>query len=114
MKMDSTTALILGAVAIFILAYYAIYITRSRAMVNKWAKDNNYTLLKKEHRIFRKGPYFLSGRNQAVYRVEVRDATGLKLKGWVRCGNWFGGVFGSAVESQMDETADPPGPYFAE
>jgi len=112
--MGSTTVLIIAAVAIFILAYYAIYITRSRAMVKKWAKDNNYTLLKKEHRIFRKGPYFLSGRNQAVYRVEVRDATGLKLKGWVRCGNWFSGVFGSAVEYQMDETADPPDPYVAE
>jgi hypothetical protein len=112
--MDSTTALILGVVAIFILAYNSIYNTRSRAMVNKLSKDNNYTLLKKEHRIFCKGPFFLSGRNQAVYRVEVRDATGLKLKGWVRCGNWFGGVFGSTVESQMDETADPPGPYFAE
>jgi len=112
--MDSTTALILAAAAIFILAYYAIYITRSRAMVKKWAKDSNYTLLKKEHRIIRKGPFILSGRNQAVYRVEVRDATGLKLKGWVRCGNWFGEVFGSAVEYQMDETADQPGPYFAE
>jgi hypothetical protein len=112
--LDSTTVLILAAVAIIMVAYYAVYISRSRAMVRKWAKDNNYTLLKKEHRIFRKGPYFISGRNQAVYRVVVRDATGRKQKGWVRCGSWFGGVFGNIVEAQMDETADPPGPYFAE
>jgi hypothetical protein len=112
--MDSTTVLIIAAVVLFLVAYYAIYISRSRAILRKWARDNNYTLLKTEHRMFRKGPYFLSGRNQAVFRVAVRDETGLKQKGWVRCGNWLGGVFGSAVEAQMDETADPPGPFFAE
>ena len=112
--MDSSTVLIIAGVVLFMVAYYAIYISRSRVIVRKWARDNNYTLLKTELRMFRKGPYFLSGRNQAVYRVLVRDASGLKHKGWVRCGNWFGGVFGSAVEAQMDETADPPGPYFAE
>jgi len=57
-----------------------------------------------EHRLFRKGPYLLTGRNQAVFKVLVRDENGLKQTGWVRCGNWLSGIFGNDIEAQTDDS----------
>jgi hypothetical protein len=103
--MDSTTVLLLGLVALILVVYYSYFFTRSRKLVRKWAEENDYTLLKMEHRLFRKGPYLLTGRNQAVFKVVVRDENGLKQTGWVRCGSWLAGIFGNDVEAQMDESA---------
>ncbi len=103
--MDTTTILLISLLVIILVIYYAYFFTRSRKMVRRWAEENGYTLLKMEHRLFRKGPYLLTGRNQAVFKVWVRDENGLKQMGWVRCGGWLLGIFGNDVEAQMDDSS---------
>jgi hypothetical protein len=65
---------------------------KTRQILGKWAKDNNYQILSSEHRIFTKGPFFwTSSRQQSVYYVVVRDSHGHEKSGWLRCGDyWFG------------------------
>ena len=103
--MDSTTILVIALGAIVLIVYYSYFYSRSRKLVRKWADENGYTLLKMEHRLFRKGPFLLTGRNQAVFKVVVRDESGLQQTGWVRCGSWLAGIFGNDVEALMDESA---------
>ena len=82
----------------------AIYarITRSQKLLTKWASDNGYELVHAEDRLFRKGPYGWSSKNQVVYRVWVRDAQGNEHTGWVRCGDYMMGVFADKVEAKLD------------
>lgn len=111
--MNSTTILLVTLGVVILVVYYTYFFTRSRKLVRRWARENNYALLKMEHRLFRKGPYLLTGRNQAVFRVVVRDDSGLKRRGWVRCGSWLAGIFGNDVEATMDKLPYP-GEYLGE
>ncbi|MCP4536360.1 MAG: hypothetical protein GY832_04365, partial [Chloroflexi bacterium] len=54
-------------------------------------------------RLFRRGPFWWSGKGQVVYRVEVRDEHGHDYLGWVRCGHWVTGMFSDAVEARWDD-----------
>jgi hypothetical protein len=82
----------------------AIYgqISRSQHLLHKWAGEHQYNLLLAENRVFRKGPFMWSGKNQTVYRVHVCDEQGNERKGWVRCGDWFLGVLADKVEVKWD------------
>ena len=98
-----------GFAAIMIVAFAAVglylyfYFTRARQLLDNWASENRFQLLRAEFRMFRKGPFFWSGRNQAVYRVEIRDEGGNDRTGWVRCGTWWLGVFANSVEVKWDD-----------
>ena len=97
-----------GILAFFVVLGIAavvlyLHITRSQKLLKRWADDNGFESLHVEHRMFRKGPFFWSGRGQTVYRVEVRDEQGVERKGWVRCGSWWAGVFSDKVEVKWDE-----------
>ena len=99
---------ILGAFAVVMLAVFVgfviyIHIRRAQTLLKGWAEENGYEILDAEPRLFRRGPYFWSGRGQVVYRVWVRDREGVERLGWVRCGSWWGGVLVDKVESQCDE-----------
>jgi len=93
-------AVLLTALVVTILW---VVIARSQHLLRMWAAENGYELLHADFRPFRKGPYFWSGRNQTVFRVEVRDREGRTRSGWVRCGSWWAGVFGEHVEGQLDD-----------
>jgi hypothetical protein len=82
--------------------YIHFLVTRSKYLLNKWATDNHFQLLHAEHRMFRKGPFLWSSRQQVVYRVRVRDDQSREREGWVRVGGWWIGVFSDKVEAEMD------------
>ena len=96
--MNSTTILLVTLGVVILVVYYTYFFTRSRKLVRRWARENNYALLKMEHRLF---------------RVVVRDDSGLKRRGWVRCGSWLAGIFGNDVEATMDKLPYP-GEYLGE
>ena len=103
MRTDATTALAVIMLLTIMGLYLYFHFTRARLLLERWAADNRYRLVRAEHRIFRKGPFFWSGRGQAVYRVEICDEHGNDRQGWVRCGTWFVGVFADKVEVSWDE-----------
>ena len=78
------------------------YVSRSNYLLEKWADENRYQLLRVGHRMFRKGPFLWSGRGQTVYRVRVQDERGNERRGWVRCGSWWLGVFTNKIEVKWD------------
>src|SRR5690349_24522569 len=67
-------------------------ITRSRALLNRWAEDSGCEILESHYRVFRKGPFFwTSSKGQTVYYVTIRDPQGYQRSGWARCGRrWWG------------------------
>jgi len=46
--------------------------TRSQGMVRAWAEKNGLDLEEVDFRLFRKGPFWWSGKGQVVYRVATR------------------------------------------
>ena len=77
--------------------------TRSERIVREWAVKNGLDLEEAEFRMFRKGPFWFSGRGQVVYRVAARDAQGRLRRGWVRCGGFLLGVMENKVEARWDD-----------
>ena len=77
--------------------------TRSQEMVREWAEKNSLELEESEFRMFRRGPFWWSGKGQVVYRVAVRDGQGRLRRGWVRCGGWLLGVMENKVEARWDD-----------
>jgi len=77
-------------------------VSRSQHLLHKWASENQYDLVYAQNRVFRKGPFMWSGKNQVVYRIHVRDEQGNERKGWVRCGGWLLGMLADKVEVRWD------------
>ena len=83
---------------------FAIYeqVTQSQHLLHAWASEHRYDLVHAENRVFRKGSFMWSGKNQVIYRVHVRDVQGNERHGWVRCGDFFWGVLADKVEAKWD------------
>ena len=65
--------------------------TDSRSvLVERWAADNGYELLRSEYRMWSQGPFV--SKTQPVYYVQVRDSAGTLRSGWVRFGRRFWGL----------------------
>lgn len=78
--------------------------SRARQMLESWAKENGYQILRSELRWFRRGPFFwTTSRNQMVYYVSVRNREGVTRNAWVRCGTWWLGVFQYKAEVRWEE-----------
>jgi hypothetical protein len=80
-----------------------VYVTwsfsRGRTLLNRWAHDNGFQILQSEIRTLCAGPFtWTSSRNQIVYFVRVRDKEGGEHSGWVRCGNFWSGIFSDKTE----------------
>jgi hypothetical protein len=87
-------------VVIGVLAWHA---SRSRSLLQRWAAENDYTILNSEYRYFSKGPFFwTSSKGQTVYYVSVRDHEGNVRNGWVRCGSWWLGVLSDKTEVRWE------------
>ena len=81
---------------------------RSQAMLRRWAEGNGYQIVASEHRLFRRDPFlWTTSRGQTVYYVTVTDATGQMRSGYIRCGNFWLGLWREQVEVRWDEAADP-------
>jgi len=98
-----TSALVIAVLALFVAFMLYWRITRSQALLRQWAREHGYRLERFEFRMFRKGPFLWSSKQQVVYRVLVTDTAGQTRHGWVRLGSWFGGLFSEQVETQWDE-----------
>jgi hypothetical protein len=79
----------------------SIFWSRSRSieMLEGWAAQNNFTLVRYERRLFFRGPFFWdTNKSQEVFHVTIRWNDGTYRTGWVRCGGRFLGLFSDAVE----------------
>ena len=85
-------AFALAAVAVIVVLGLMWHFGRSNSLLQQWAADNEYRILRQEYRTFFKGPFFWSStKGQTVYYVVVEDSDGNKRSGWLRCGgSWFG------------------------
>jgi hypothetical protein len=101
---DGIQSLFCVALVIFaISAAFVWHFRRSRQLLENWAERNGFEILEAEYRHFFKGPFFWrSTKDQTVYRVTVRDRSGVR-SGWVRCGGWFLGLMTDKAEVRWDE-----------
>ena len=78
--------------------------SRSRSLLEQWATQNGYKILKSENRNIFRGPYFLrSSEGQTVYYVKIQDTTGRIRSGWIRCGGWWAGLFTNKVDVKWED-----------
>jgi hypothetical protein len=83
---------IIIALAVLVVLTMVWHFGRSNSLLNNWAAQNGYRIIRREYRTFFKGPFFwTSSKGQTVYYVVVEDSDGNKRSGWLRCGgSWFG------------------------
>jgi hypothetical protein len=95
---------VIGAVAALVILGLVWHFGRSGALLNQWAADNGYRIIRQEYRTFFKGPFFwTSTKGQTVYYVVVEGAGGNRRRGWVRCGGWWLGLLSDNVEVRWDD-----------
>ena len=64
---------------------------QAHAAIEGWALEQNFTLLDKEMRLLRHGPFFFrTGKNQRVYYLTMLDKAGLQRHAFVRIGDFWG------------------------
>jgi len=73
-------------------------------LVQRWAKDHAFRILRCEYSYFARGPFTgrSSGRGVGVYHVRVLDPDGRERTAWVR---WVGGWDADKTEWHWDENA---------
>jgi hypothetical protein len=103
--MDNTLiSLFIFGMIVLVILVYVWHFSKSRSLLDQWASDNGYDLLRREYRVLRRGPFFWStSRGQTVYYVEVRDRQGHIRSGWVRCGSWWIGLLSDKVEVRWED-----------
>ena len=100
---DLAKLFILGLSLVGLGCWFHYYRRRSRELLNLWAEREGYKLLHCEHRILGRGPFWFSGKTQAIYRVVVLDKAGHVRKGFVRLGDWWRGIMSDKIEAKMDD-----------
>jgi hypothetical protein len=91
------------------IAWSWMFHARAKTIVQKWAAEHKYLVLRFESP-FHTGPFnFLTtGRGQIVFLVTIRDGTGLERKAWVRCGSYMGSVlFSDEIEVRWEAEQKP-------
>jgi hypothetical protein len=95
---------VLGLVALALWWHY----TRSAALLERWAEENEFTIADRRLRHLFRGPFtWTTAEGQTVYRVTVLDRFGRVRSGWVRCGSFTFGMFSDKVRVRWDEPARP-------
>ena len=78
--------------------------SRGVSIMEEWAGRHGYTILDRQRRYLRRGPFFWwTSRGQVVFRVAIRDRDGRLRQGWVRVGGFFLGLFSDQVEVRWDD-----------
>ena len=87
------TFLAVAAFAVFTIFLWNWHFTRSRRMVEGWARANGLRLLMAQRRWLGRGPFWWrTGRGQEVFYVTVRHAAGDVRHAYVRVGGWWWGM----------------------
>jgi hypothetical protein len=92
--------------AVVVAATLAIvwHFGRSNSVLQQWATQNGYRIVRQEYRTFFKGPFFwTSTKGQTVYYVVVEDSGGNRRSGWVRCGSWWFGLLSDNADVRWDD-----------
>lgn len=91
-------------VAIFVMVFVAaISWNRPRQIIEHWAEQNGFKVIRARQAFFYKGPFTFSySKGQPVYRVTIEDQNGLPRSGWLRCGSWMMGVFSDVADMRWD------------
>ena len=103
--MDETFGTILVLVMLgCVLALWGWHFSRSRKMVEQWARANGMELIEAERRFFRRGPFWWrTGKGQAVFRVTVRNGSGQVQHSYIRVGGFFLGLLSDQVTVEWDK-----------
>jgi hypothetical protein len=79
---------------------------RATTVLNNWATQTGFTILRREYRYVRLGPFFwMTARGQTVLYVVVLDGSQRIRSAWVRCGSWWFGQWSDQIEVRwVDDT----------
>ncbi len=98
-----------GGMLVFVLLAMIVgflwwwHFTRSRNMVEQWARSNGLELIGAERRFLRRGTYWWrTGKGQEVFHITVRDSSGQVRRGYVRVGGWFLGLLSDQIDVEWD------------
>jgi len=74
-------------------------------LVERWAADKGYELLRSEYRMQSQGPFSGTAvsERQPVYYVQVRDSAGILRSGWVRFGRRCWGLGWDKTEVRWED-----------
>jgi hypothetical protein len=89
------------------LAYVSFRSRTKRAMpiIERWAEQNGFRIVRLERRVYRAGPFTLFRTNvQLVFRVAVRDWEKQVRTGWLLVGNFIIGMLTDEVSVRWDRT----------
>ena len=66
-------------VVIVAVSLHGCVLSSDEKYLNKWADDNHYQVVKVEHYAFQNGPYWVRGKGQRIWRVELSDGTHFRI-----------------------------------
>ena len=96
--------LVVLAVIAFAACSMSWHFSRSRTVLETWADENGFEIVRSEYCHFMRGPFFwTTSKGQTIYYVTVRDRSGRVRTGWVRCGGYFMGLFSDAAEVRWED-----------
>ena len=102
--MQDETILMFLNTTVFVVLTTIWQFTKSDSLIENWAIENSYQILKQENRLLRRGPFFwTTTKGQVVYYVLLLDPQGNKRNAWVRCGSFWLGVLSDDVEIQWQD-----------
>lgn len=90
--------LLLLAVAVVVRWQYA----EANKIVNRWAQRNGFELVSAQIRYWQTGPFIFYANGQLVFRIVIRDQTGMQRSGWVLVGSWHSGVLSNHTKVRWD------------
>ena len=73
---------------------------RSKFLLDKWAKEHGFELLKMNYPLLGAGPFWWASKRQEVYRIRVRDRSGREHSGWANAADF--GVVSSSIKSRSN------------
>ena len=93
------------AIIMFVAGMVAWRYCRMEDILKHWAEDNDYEILSKEYRWYRRGPFFWwTCEGQEVFYVTIRTSDGQLRRGWVRVEVGFWAFF--RTKRRCDGTND--------
>lgn len=98
MQSDFLFLVIVGVVG----ASWYISEKRSQAMLQRWAGQNGYQLVKINRSWFGGPFWWRKGRDQSVFTITVCDRAGRYRSGHALCGDWFLGMWSDAVRVEWN------------
>ncbi len=102
----SELALALLGAAVAVALFLGIFVweqRRSQELLQQWAAKHGYSIVSREARYWRLGPFSGStSKYQRVFYVRIRDPGGRERTGWVRLGHWWLGLLSSQMEERWE------------